>query len=262
MIKVRKDDLQFVKNLATNYKLVPLLERAVERWGDDEWSFEYQPKQEDDAWHPSGHCTPSIYDLYMSVKHPEKDDRSRMHKTFMVGHFWHQYLQWVMEVDELVKPENIERRGLKGWGEMGSKQDEVRYFPHLKDPILWKPYHWASGAADIAPCTIPGHGDYLIDFKTMKSMDFRRQDPPAWAVDKWECQANVYLDFFDLDKAIFVGINKDSPHDLKEWEFHKNQPLIDAIYQKWELVGMCLEEGIEPPQDEDIELPLRGPEGK
>jgi hypothetical protein len=46
---------------------------------------------------------------------------------------------------------------------------------------------------------------------------------------------------------------------LKEFEFDRNQPLIDAIYSKWKLVGDCVEIGLEPPLDYEVPLPLVGP---
>jgi hypothetical protein len=256
----RPGELQFVKQLAVKYRLVPLLERAIRSLGEFSWEYKYEPKVGDDAWHPSGDCTPSLTDLYYQATGAgEEWDRSGMLKTFQVGHFWHQYLQEIMVRANLADPSDIERRERRGWGPLGTLEAEVRYFPHFSDPILWKPYHWATGSADVAPFELDMGPRAVVDFKTMKSMDFKRMDPPAWAVDKWECQGNIYMDWHNCDVAIFVGINKDSPHELKEWEFRRNQPLIDAIYQKWELVSMCLDEGIVPPEEEEIQLPLEGP---
>jgi hypothetical protein len=47
---------------------------------------------------------------------------------------------------------------------------------------------------------------------------------------------NIYMDFFDYDRALILAINKDTPHDFKEFEFRRNQPLIDVIYDKWKFV--------------------------
>jgi hypothetical protein len=257
---VKIDKTKLVRNLAAKHKLVPLLEREILK-GEQPWGFEFTPKESDDGWHPSGDCTPSLLELYHKAKGigPVKD-WSHLSKAFMVGHFWHAWLQHIC-LDRLQVCESwaIERRGIKGWGTMGTKEAEVRYFPHFKDPILWKPFHYATGSGDLAPASIPGHGDYVVDFKTMGTHDFKRQGVPDWCSDKYECQINVYMDFFDVDKAIILAILKDSPHDMKEFEYVRNQPLIDAIYQKWELVSACLDEGIEPPADEEIHLPLTGP---
>lgn len=177
-------------------------------------------------------------------------------KTFQVGHFWHQYLQEICLRADFCSWKAIERRGMKGWG----PEDNPRPDPYFEGDFMhWRPFHWVTGSGDIAPCLVPGEGKMLVDFKTMKSMDFRKQEPPIWTADKWECQVNIYMDFFGLERALIVGVLKDSPHDMKEFEFRRNQELIDAIYHKWKLVSVCLDEGIVPPEDEDIHLPLRGP---
>lgn len=245
-----------VKSLGQKYKLVPLIDMEIGK-GDFVWDFKYEPKRGDDAWHPSGDCTPSLHDLYRKATLPteERVIPASLAKTFMVGHFWHAYLQWIVEKRlGLCKPEAIERRGIKVWGEDNAWGPT----PSAKLPTA-KPYHWATGAGDIAPCSIPGHGDFAIDFKTMNARMFQSGPPPDY-MGKWECQGNIYMDFFDMEKIIFVGVCKDSPHDMKEWVFTRNQPLIDAIYLKWKIVSQCLDEGIEPPEDEEISLPLQGPD--
>lgn len=256
---IKLDKTNLVRTLAVKNKLVPHLERVIGE-GDFEWEYIYKPKEGDDAWHPSGHCTPTLNELYWIAKDPQKEKFGPgLYKTFQVGHFWHQWLQYIVEKKlEFAGPDDIERRGLKGWGAMGTKQAEVRYFDHFEDPVLWRPFHWVTGSGDIAPCDIPGYGEFVVDFKTMGSHDYKKPHLPDWCAAKYECQINVYMDFFNLDKGLIVAILKDSPHEMKEFTFERNQPLIDALYQKWELVSHCLDEGIEPPVDEEIALPLRG----
>jgi len=236
---IKLDKTKMVRNLAANHKLVPHIEKELGK-GDFVWQYDYQPKQGDDAWHPSGDCTPSLNELYWKAKDPQPQDfGSALYKTFQVGHFWHQYLQWIVEKKlHFAKPEDIERKGKKRWGEGA--------------------FHWATGSGDIAPCTIPESGEYCVDFKTMNGFDFKRQGVPNWCADKYECQINIYMDFFDLEKGLIVDIQKDAPHDMKEFEFVRNQPLIDAIYHKWNIVSQCLDEGVEPPKEEVIELPVSG----
>ena len=67
------------------------------------------------------------------------------------------------------------------------------------------------------------------------------------------------MNFFDMERALIVKIDKDSPHPFSEIEFHRNEPLVEAIYFKWKLVSECLDEGLAPPKDEEITLPFRGP---
>lgn len=275
---IRLDKTKLVRNLAVKYKLVPHLDKAIGE-GDFVWEYKYEPKATDDAWHPSGHCTPTPLELYQIATGTaeERPISPGLWKTFQVGHFWHQYLQWFIQKELGFSPRGaIERRGHKYWGDPRVMTDNevIEQFKTQKGPIeswhpknddeRWvipSPFHWATGSADVAPCEIPGHGPYLIDFKSMGAHDFKRNDAPQWAVDKWECQVNIYMDWFGLDKALIIGILKDSPHDFKEFEFELNQPLVDAIYSKWKLVSACLDENLVPPEEEDIYLPLKGPLG-
>lgn len=232
-------------SLAKQDRLVPHLDKVIGQ-GDFVWSFDYEPKKEDDAWHPSGDCTPSLAELYAKASGTliERPITTSLYKTFMVGHFWHQYIQYLLsEKLEFCDKNAIERRGCKVWDDCATPS----------------PFWWVTGSADVAPVTLPVHGDYLLDIKTMNAHDFNSPNIPAWTKDKWECQVNIYMDFFDLDRAIILGVMKDSPHTFKEFEFNRNQALIDAIYFKWKLVGVCLDQNIEPPLNENVDLPLQGP---
>jgi hypothetical protein len=253
-LDLKKDGL--TRNLAKKTKFAYHLDRVIGE-GDFVWEYNYEPKEDDKAWHPSGHCTPSLAELYHIAKGNAPEDKisASLYKTFQVGHFWHQYLQWVT-VHKLgfAAPAAVERRGMKGWGDTIHSGER-----RGKDVFHYRDFHWATGSGDLAPVYLPTYGEFLVDFKTMGSHDFRKNGVPDWCADKYECQINIYMDFFDLDRGLIVAILKDSPHDFKEFEFHRNQPLIDAIYMKWELVSKCLEEGIEPPIDEEIYLPLEGP---
>lgn len=227
--------------LAKGDKLVPHLDKVIGK-DDFEWTFDYHPKGVDDAWHPSTDCTPSTRDLYLKATGRGKDDQipTSLRKTFLVGHFWHQYIQHVLvELLGYADEDHIERTGERIWGD--------------------GPYRWVTGSADVAPLVLPGGEEYLLDIKTMNAHNFRGQNAPAWAVDKWECQLNIYMDFFDLEKAIILGVEKDSPHDFREFEFRRNDDLIDALYAKWKLVGRCIDAEVEPPADVDDDLPLQGP---
>lgn len=256
----------------TKTKLGFQLDKEIGK-GDFIWQYDYKPKEGDDAWHPSSHCTPSPAELYHyaldSQAAPAQEDQPEdgpapiqknqaegftpgLYKIFQVGHFWHQYLQEVCLRAGFCEEEAIERRGAVGWGFLHKGSTPG---PHAR----WEPFHWVTGSGDIAPCEIPGHGPYLVDFKTMGSHVFRGNTPSEETLLKWECQLNVYMDFFDLERALIVGINKDTGHDFKEFEFRRNEALIEALYYKWNLVSTCLDEGVEPPEDEEIDLPTEGP---
>lgn len=237
---IKLDSSKFIRNLVKGHKLAPHIDKAIGS-GEFTWNAEFGPKEGDDAFHPSGDCIPGPYSLYKSATTSERKPLSTsLLKTFQVGHFWHAYLQWII----------VERLEFATWDDI-----EVKGMTRWKDG----PYGWSRGAADIAPCEVPGHGKFLIDIKTMGAHDFKLQGMPGWCAPKYESQVNIYMDWFDLDRCIILCVCKDSPHDFKEFEFKRNQPLIDTIYKKWELVKDCLDQGIEPPDTYEMPLPLVGP---
>jgi hypothetical protein len=244
----KSDKYNFNKNLVKRHKLVTHLDQFLAT-EPERFEFIYEPKEKDDAWHPSGHCCPPPSALYAYVKEEhgaERDISASLSKTFMVGHFWHQLLQYAVVEIGLATPEAIERRGTRGWGE-----EEERTLESGR-VVSWAPFSWATGSGDIAPCSIPTVGDFTVDFKTMSALQFKTAGIPDWAAKKYEAQINIYMDWFDTERALIVAINKDSPHDMKEFEFERNQPLIDAVYDKWEFVSECLSvEEIPSAMDDD-----------
>lgn len=235
----------FVQNLAKGRLVVPYLESFDKL--DEEWTFTYHPKQDDDAWHPSGDCLTPVAALYAKALGDEerKPHSPGTQRNFMVGHFWHALIQRILcEKLEFCTPEDVERPGSRRWAS--------------------EPYHWAKGSGDIAPLVLP-NWQGVFDIKTMAGAMWKQSWksgllPSAFA-DKYEAQVNVYMDFFDEEKALILGVNKDAPHGFVEFEFERNQELIDTIYAKWEYVSYCLDEEIEPDPDADAEfaLPLTGP---
>lgn len=249
----KSEKYNFNKNLVKRHKLATHLDLYLATEVED-FSFTYEPKEEDHGFHPSGHCTPPPTALFEMARDDiagnlvKKEWGTSMLKTFLVGHFWHQLLQKAVVDLGFATPDAIERKGYKAWGSA--------------DDSTPRPYHYAAGSGDIAPCSIPKHGDYVVDFKTMSSHQFKTNGIPDWAADKYEAQINIYMDFFELEQGLIVCVNKDSPHDFKEFEFERNQDLIDRIYDKWEFVSACLDEG-EAPSTLDDELfndfPYTGP---
>jgi hypothetical protein len=243
-IKLTKHSM--ARKLVTKTKLAVHLDRIIEQKGDFEWTYNYESKKGDNAWHPSGDCTLSPRELFDKATGATERDPigAGLRKTFQVGHFWHGYLQEIV-VNQLgyADADAIERPGQKVWAEEDGKP---------------KAYHWCRGSADVAPISIPGQGEFLVDFKTMGSFDFKRSTLPDWSAAKYESQMNIYMDFFDLEQTIVLCINKDSPHEFKEFIFNRNQPLIDTIYEKWHYVSDCLDNGNIPNPSENWELPIRG----
>lgn len=172
-----------------------------------------------------------------------------LRKTFMLGHFYHAYVQTILVKSGLATEDAIERQGKRVWAYQA---------PPGNDNHNPKPYHWATGFADVAPCNVPGEGEILVDIKTMNSFDFKRPLLPDWAAPKYEAQLNIYMDWFDLERAMILGLCKETG-EMKEIWYERNQPLVDAVYQKWTLIGACLEENCPPPEDEPFDLPFQGP---
>lgn len=251
-IKLKKNGLdrsKFLTNLVNRDKLTPHLDRAAQE--EFEWSYKYEGKEKDDAWHPSGSCVPPISELYhMATTVEEERKLKSMQKVFQLGHFWHQYMQQLILRLGFADESGVERRGIRGWGH--AAVNTVRDVPG--DRIPWAPYHWARGSADVAPCVIPSIGEFVVDFKTMGNHDFKQAGLPSWCADKYEAQINIYMDFFDLERALIITIQKDTPHDFKEYEFVRNQPLIDTVYQKWEAVSHVLDHEYSSDRERDLEI--------
>jgi hypothetical protein len=62
---------------------------------------------------------------------------------------------------------------------------------------------------------------------------------------------------------MLLAVNKDTPHDFKEFVYARNQPLIDIIYEKLEFVSACLDAGEAPTKADndmfDLDHLLTGP---
>lgn len=243
---LKLDKTQITRNLGKKYKYVPFLEKAIAKF-EDPWEFVYAEKEDDTHWHPSGHCTPSATDLYAIANGEEEREviSGTLRKIFQVGHFWHQWLQYItLHKLEMCTPEAVERRGMRAWGDMEVAKVGINAKGlTAKD---WKPapFHSASGSGDIAPLEAPGWKG-VVDYKTMNSANFSRPQIPEYYAAKYECQINIYMDFFDEGEAIILPINKDTC-EFKEFLYERNQPLIDIIYEKWEFVSACLDAGEAP----------------
>lgn len=250
---IKLDKTQVTKNLGKKYKYIPFLEKAIADF-EDEWQFVYQEKEDDCYWHPSGHCTPDATELYLiATDEVEREPVSgTLRKIFQVGHFWHQWLQYItLNKLEMCTPDAIERRGMKAWG--GKEMGRVQVTEHGLSVGDWKPAAWhaATGSGDVAPLETPNWKG-IVDYKTMNAANFAQPKIPNYYSAKYECQINIYMDFFDEEEAIILPINKDTC-EFKEFLYARNQPLIDIIYEKWEFVSACIEAG-EPPTQADNDM--------
>lgn len=262
------DPSKLVKPMGKNRIIVPQLERAFIGF-DDEWSFTYSPKRGDSAWHPSGHCTPSVTELYDSAVeqydvylHPERytivpGEVTGPQKNFMVGHYWHQLIQYTVVKIGLAAPEAIEREGRKVWEWMAEHDPNI---PPVDRKVVPKPYHWVHGSGDIVPLVTPNWTG-LVDIKTMSSYSFKGAVagnlPPGFAF-KYLTQLQIYMHLFDLEQGLILGVNKDTPHDFTELTYVRDQTLIDAILEKWYFVSECLRSGCPPTKQDDQKYLLPG----
>jgi hypothetical protein len=260
---LKLDKTQITKNLGKKYKYVPFLEKAIAEF-EDEWQFVYQEKEHDQYWHPSGHCLPSVQELYVIASEgAERETISgSLRKTFQVGHFWHQWLQFItLHKLGFCDADAIERRAMRAWGER--EVARVGINEHGLTAEGWKPasYHAVLGSGDVAPLKAPNWTG-IVDYKTMNSNSFAQQRIPERFNAKYECQINIYMDLFDQGEAIILPINKDTG-EFKEFLYERNQPLIDTIYEKWEFVSACISAESAPTIDDDgffdIDSLLTGP---
>lgn len=238
---VKLDKTKVLRGIVDKQKLVPWLDKAIEQAGDFDWHYDFERKHGDEAFHPSSHCIPEPLEIYNGIMDEKEHSPlpASLIKTFAVGHFWHSYLYHIL-CDKLNFADwsDIECPGTRVWGMNGDGSP--------------KPYHFSQGKADVAKCSIPKHGDYLIDFKTMNTIDYRGAGLPKRFHQKYIAQANIYMDWFDMEKALIVKIQKDSPHEFAEVEIFRNQALIDAIYDKWKFTGIFLHEKSPPPSSNEL----------
>lgn len=247
----------FIKQLSQKRILVPHINRYLELGKFPEsWKLEITPNRGPDSFfpsfHPSGDCTPCVKQLYAKLKGFLPDDKlaASSQKNFAVGNFWHIWLQTIIVEglgfcgwDEVEKGLNITWPRPKVEGEFDlEKGFKPPRLPH--EQRLW----WGTGTADIAHCDIPGVGKFLIDFKTMNSRYFAKDESElTFLTDKWKAQVSCYMDWLgDIDRAIVVGIQKDSPHEFREFLFDKDDTLVYNIYNKWTEVAQSVKENVAP----------------
>jgi len=230
----------FARTLAKKYEVIPYLENFLSKEIQG-FKFEYEPKLRDQGWHPSGHCLTPPSALLQYAQGGYLEDRkttANQQKIYAVGHFWHQLLQHAAVQVGIATPDAIEKRGIKAWGEKG---------PSIYSHTEWggvqaEDWCYATGSGDIAPC-VTDNWTGVLDFKTMSAAQFRSPTIPEWAAGKYEAQINIYMDFFDCDSGIILSVCKDTPHDMREFKFERNQNLIDAIYEKWRYVSEVYHSG-------------------
>jgi hypothetical protein len=196
----------------------------------DKWIIEIDnTRVEDEYFHPSTDALASPLSLYRrksGASLPEKIT-SNQRRTYDCGHMWHRYLQNILIDMGFVKPENVERQ-------------------YLHQIVTKRGGTTGKGTLDLVDVEIPGHGTWpVVDIKTAnKSMYERGFDKNTLA--KYTAQVNLYMDWVGAERAMILVINKDSPHDMREYVIQRSQSLIDEIYDRWTYVAQCLRAGVEP----------------
>ena len=209
--------------------LTPHIDMYLERAKfPDKWIIEIPNSrtQGDQKFHPSSHCFLEPRFLYYDRlgELPYRPITAQLRKTFDVGHMWHGYLGEILVDMGFVSRENVERR-LKYNGE-GFE---------------------ATGTADLVDVAIPGNGTWLVDMKTMSKREFELSTPNEYTFKKWEAQVNIYMDWLNVDKAMILAIEKDSPHRLREFQIQRKPDLVNEIYERWAYTADCIKKGTPPP---------------
>lgn len=223
---------QFAKTLSRDEVLVPHLNNYffVSDW-PNEFPFIVHPnKEQDNAFHPSS-ATKCMRTLYAERR---GDLKAEMHplelqKTFLFGHFFHAALQWII----------VEGLNFATWSDVEREYDN--YFKTEKGNEMR-----VRGFTDIARCVIPNEGTFLVDIKTINARLFSKEPLPDFLLDKYKAQVRFYLEFEDLDEAIILCCEKDSPHRFKEVRVTRDGEFVDSILEDWEDVVDMEEEGIIP----------------
>jgi hypothetical protein len=210
--------------------LVPLIDsyqRAAKF--PETWLIEIQNTKPDDGrFHPSSDCFTPVHELWMGKKGRliREPISPALRRTFDCGHMWHRYIQNILIDMGLVSSEDVERY--------------VIHNVHTKHGTAE-----CAGTMDLAKVSIPGHGDWLVDIKTMNKPMFE-QGADERTMLKWKAQVSCYMDWCGMNKAMILAISKDSPHDMREYQILKDQIMLDEIYDRWTYVAQCLRTGVEP----------------
>lgn len=212
---------KFAKQMGRKEILVPHLNNWFANGKfPDTIPFEVHPnKEKDDAFHPSSAL--ACPQVLLAIRHdlmPHEKHDANSQKTFMIGHMYHGLVQWII---------------VNGLGFATEADIEKEHDIHLTTEA-GNPYR-VRGFIDVARCVIPGRGTYLVDVKTMHSRMFA-VDGLGSLTDKYEAQVKLYLAFEELEDAIILQVQKDGPHQFKEYMVQSDPDFVDGIIAKWENV--------------------------
>lgn len=199
-------------------------------------------KEKDGHFHPSSDAFLPPRDLYLKIKgiSSSPPPSPALQRTFDCGHMWHGYLEAILMDMDFVNPGNVER-----------KVTQTKIGPYGE--------FTGSGTGDLVNVKVPGHGDWLVDIKTMNKNEFEA-GPNKFTFMKWEAQVSCYMDWFGADQALILAICKDSPHQMREFQIIKNESLLSEIYDRWSYTAKCVRDNVLPEDNyEPIDPTLLNP---
>lgn len=224
---------QFAKHFVTNEVLVPHLNNWFGNTENfpEEIRFSIKPhKEADDAFHPSSAlmCHRALLAKMEGLLPPEMA-RIDSQKTFMVGHYYHALIQYIV----------VEGLGFSTWDNIEKEFDLYFETPN------GNPYR-VRGFPDISRMSVPDGREFLVDIKTMMARIYAQPNLPEGLLEKYRAQVQLYMEFEDIDNAIILAVEKDTPHRFKEIEVERDGSFVDEILEGWELVVDSRAEGIIP----------------
>lgn len=229
------DTKKLVRSLMVNQGQIlgPLIDQYLARGNfPPTWELIIEnEKAWDPHFHPSSDAfaDPSVLYLDKTGQLKPRPIGASLRKTFDVGHMWHRYIQNVLVEMGLVHIDNVERALQPKLFNVDGKE------------------FFGRGTADLVDVTIPGHGVWLVDIKTMNKENF--QSPQEETMKKYFAQVNLYGDWLSCPKMMILAVCKDSPHDFREWIVPRDEGTLDEIYDRWKYVSQCISSGTEPTKE-------------
>lgn len=223
--------------LASREILIPHIEQSMlaENWPDnymvvvDSGAYYGQRTQDGDIleigsgdgyFHPSSHALACLRDLYIAFNPRTQHLRPKLRRdlsfymTVNFGTAIHGLLQTQLEMCGLLVPGTVE------W--------EYACNPHN-----------VRGRID-AVIQPPGHGEVVLDIKTMNSRGFgflKSHEPK----ESWEAQVNLGMEHYGVDEGLILVVEAGYPWGLKEVPIKRRSYITERIYERWNAVVEAIE---------------------
>ena len=247
----RKSLSKFLKQLGKREILTPHLDRWFEKYQPEVDPF-FLPiqiaKPKDGYFHPSSHCVGCARTIFRAFDphfKDEPDGRKWNNKVAVNGHLWHALLEHVI-VEELGFCDTAE---LEVYAHRMDDQVIANLSDSNKHAGFLKDARWtAKGSLDLPWVLVPGQEKaFVCDIKTMNPSEFAKATPQEYLWNKYQAQAQIYMDWVDLDKAILLCVQAGNPFDFKEIVIDRDPEVAEYIYQKWDTIADAIASGDPPP---------------